>query len=96
MMSDRAKDIVREGFLELTLCLEAIFTIYEVAEDLVEEIMRSMEEIYRNTMRSLTELEERDPQKGKDHHSVSRRYPAIERFLNCLDGKNLEGAINGI
>ena len=36
-MSDRVLEIVRDGFLELTLCFEAIFLIYGADDELVKD-----------------------------------------------------------
>jgi len=72
---DREKTIaiVSETFLELTLSLEAIFLIHGADEDLVEAIIRNMEEVYRDALRNL-----------KNRGGRKKAYPAVERFLGRL------------
>jgi hypothetical protein len=72
---DREKTIaiVSEAFLELTLSLEAIFLIHGADEDLVEAIIRNMEEVYRDALRNL-----------KSRQGRKKTYPAVERFLGRL------------
>jgi hypothetical protein len=74
MERDNTTQIIRDTFFELSLCLEAIFLIHKADEDLVEAIMRNMEEIYNNATR-ITE-------QGEEHRS----YPSVERFLHRLSG----------
>jgi hypothetical protein len=74
MKRDKTTEVIRDTFFELTLCLEAIFLIHRADEDLVEAIMRNMEEIYQNATKDMTQ--------GKSR----KTYPAIERFLSRLAG----------
>ncbi len=74
MKRDRTTEIIRDTFFELSLCLEAIFLIHKADEDLVEAIMRNMEEIYNNATRTM--------EQGDNHKS----YPSVEKFLYRLSG----------
>ena len=64
-----AMELIRETFFDLTLCLEAIFLIHKADEELVEAIMRNIEQIYQNATNDIT------------RGGCQRAYPAIDRFL---------------
>ena len=83
-MSDRVLEIVRDGFLELTLCFEAIFLIYGADDELVKEIVSSMEEIYKEIKTRLMEIEKGESQKESSISLKSTTYPSIKRFLRKL------------
>jgi len=72
MKRDKTTEVIRDTFFELTLCLEAIFLIHKADEDLVEAIMRNMEEIYNNATKTM---------KQGDNHNA---YPSVEKFLHRL------------
>jgi len=74
MKRDKTTEVIRDTFFELTLCLEAIFLIHKADEDLVEAIMRNMEEIYNNATKTM---------KQGDNHKA---YPSVEKFLHRLSG----------
>jgi len=74
MKRDNITEIIRDTFFELSLCLEAIFLIHKADEDLVEAIMRNMEEIYNNATRTMKQDE--------NHNS----YPSVKKFLYRLSG----------
>ena len=84
-MSDRVLEIVRDGFLELTLCFEAIFLIYGADDELVKEIVSSMEEIYKEIKTRLMEIEKGESQKESPISLKSTTYPSIKRFLRKLN-----------
>ncbi|RLA93339.1 MAG: hypothetical protein DRG25_04715 [Deltaproteobacteria bacterium] len=85
---EKTSRILKDTFFDLTLCLEAIFLIHRVNNDLVEDIVTSLEEIYGNTLNTLKELEREDKGEGLTDNITSRSYPAIERFLFRLkEGK---------
>jgi len=88
MVREKTTEIVKDTFFELALCLEAIFLIHKVRNDLVEEVVNTMEEIYGNTIKSLKELEGNDAGRCEISHSPSNTYPAVERFISLLTGAN--------
>jgi len=88
MMREKTTEIVKDTFFELALCLEAIFLIHKVRNDLVEEVVKTMEEIYGNTVKSLKELEGNDAVRCDVSHGLSNTYPAVERFISLLTGEN--------
>jgi len=83
MTRDNTTQIIRDTFFELSLCLEAIFLIHKADGELVEAIMRNMEEIYENATRTM--------EQGEEHRS----YPSVERFLHRLSGGREEQGAGG-
>lgn len=84
-MKQKGVEILRETFFELALCLEVIFLIHGAGEDLVEEVMRVMEELYKNAVRALKELDPGDRVAAEGHSAgATSAYPAVGRFISML------------
>jgi len=76
MKRDKTTEVIRESFLDLTLSLEAIFFLYKADDDLVDAIMKNVEEIYDRATRHMNK------------ESRGKGYPAVQRFISKLTTKN--------
>ena len=70
-------------FREITLSLGGVFYAYPVPDEAVWEIIRSLDRIFRNAMRSFNG--DSDNAADPSRHSRGRKHPAILELLRRLE-----------
>ena len=81
MDQDQAIELIKKVFEEQALVLGGVFSIHEVADEIIWKIIKSFDVIYEKTVAEILQVEPETqelPRRKTDPH------PAIEHFLSKL------------
>lgn len=87
LSKEKAREILKLTFRDLTLCLGGVFLVHRVKDDLIWIILKSVEEIYDNALKSLKEIGSDGSEEDFSGDAELKPHPAIERFLARLERK---------